>query len=251
MVDADVVLFDLDGVLVDSRVPFVRCVNAALLAHCLPARKEADLQAFIGPPLHRTFAELSAGEWVQSCVDTYRERYRTHAASETALFPGVLSMLERLGERFAMVVATSKPRALAEPLLRSLGIEEHFVAVVGPDLAVEHETKTVTIRRALNRAPASTRAVMVGDRHYDIAGAKANGLPAVGGLWGYRNRERTHRGWGGCSGARPTGIAGAALRPCCTRFRSAEPWALWLPLAGGVPVPRLLPTRSSDDLTFG
>ena len=86
---ADAALFDLDGVLVDSRVPFARCINAALVAHGLPERCEEELYAYLGPPIHSTFAELGAGEMVQSCVDAYHARVRAVPTSETVGFPGV------------------------------------------------------------------------------------------------------------------------------------------------------------------
>jgi phosphoglycolate phosphatase len=193
---ADTVLFDLDGVLVDSRVSFARSVNAALVAHNLPVREETELHAFLGPPLHGTFAELGAGDAVQSCVEAYRRRYLAESASETTLFPGITQALDELGRRCSLVVATSKAQALAEPLLTALGVRHHFVAVVGPDLTAEQETKDVTIRRALRVLPSCGHAVMVGDRHYDIVGARANGLASIGVLWGIGDEDELK-----CAGA--------------------------------------------------
>jgi len=88
MADHDAVLFDLDGVLVDSRVPFARAVNTALAAQGLPSRPERELHQHLGPPLHRTFQALVGEEsLVQPCVDAYRACYRELAASETTVFP--------------------------------------------------------------------------------------------------------------------------------------------------------------------
>lgn len=110
--DHDAVLFDLDGVLVDSRVPFARCVNEALAAHGLVSRPEYELHQYLGPPLHRTFQALVGDEsLVQPCVDSYRVRYRELAASETTVFLGIRELLEELSDRLPLVVATSKPRA--------------------------------------------------------------------------------------------------------------------------------------------
>ena len=69
MTDHDAVLFDLDGVLVDPRVPFARGVNHALTSHGLAARPERELHQCLGPPLHRTFRSLVGEEsLVQPCV---------------------------------------------------------------------------------------------------------------------------------------------------------------------------------------
>lgn len=119
--DHDAVLFDLDGVLVDSRVPFARCVNEALATQGLGPRPEDELHQYLGPPLHWTFQALVGDEsLVQPCVDSYRARYRELAASETTVFPGICELLDELSDRLLLVVATSKPRALAQPLLESL-----------------------------------------------------------------------------------------------------------------------------------
>ncbi len=178
-------LFDLDGVIVDSRVPFVRCVNAALVAHRLPVRPAHELYQYLGPPLHGTFEELAGtGPIAQSCVDAYRERYAARAAAETSVFPGVREVLELAASTLPLVVGTSKASALAEPLLAALGLRELFVAVVGPSLDAANERKAVTIERALSGVTPGSRAVMVGDRHYDVAAASEHGIPTLGVLWG-------------------------------------------------------------------
>jgi phosphoglycolate phosphatase len=190
----DGILFDLDGVLVDSRVPFARCVNAALEAQGIAPREEPELHQYIGPPLHSTFEVLLAGRaeepgLVERCVAAYRARYRETAATETALVAGIVPVLERLGARVTLVVATSKAAALAEPLLRDLGLREHFAAVTGPSLAIRGEDKAQTVGRALATLPGCERPVMVGDRHFDVLGAAAHGVPCVGVLWGIGSED--------------------------------------------------------------
>ena len=123
MADHDAVLFDLDGVLVDSRVPFARSVNTAL------------------------------------------------ASSETTVFPGIREILEELSEHMPLIVATSKPRALAEPLLGSLDLRCFFIAVIGPELDSENEQEAVTVGRAMRELEPEAHPVMVGDRKHDIAAA--------------------------------------------------------------------------------
>src|SRR3954447_6125429 len=191
--DDDVVLFDLDGVLVDSRGPISSCINHALAAHGLPERDPADLYRYIGPPLLSAFAEL-LGESVASpavarCAATYRERYAVASLTETAVTPGIVDVLAALrGDGRRLAVATTKPRTFAEPLLEALGMRRYFDAVAGPELHASGEDKTTTVGNAL-RALGATRGAMVGDRMFDMVAARAHGLRAVGVGWGIGSRE--------------------------------------------------------------
>jgi phosphoglycolate phosphatase len=180
------VIFDLDGVLVDSRAVFLACVNHAFTKLGLPAREDAELLPYIGPPFPYAFGELLGvahdAEIVTACIDGYRERYVTASLTETTVPPGIPEALDALDGR-RKAVATSKPKAFADPLLAAMGLGAHFDVVAGPDLAAHAEDKTVTLGRALHEL-GPTRAVMVGDRSFDIVAAHAHGLPAIGVTWG-------------------------------------------------------------------
>jgi phosphoglycolate phosphatase len=105
------------------------------------------------------------------------------------VFPGIRELLDNLSHRLPLVVATSKPRALAEPLLDALRLRRFFVAVIGPELNSENEQKTLTIGSALQKLPPGARPVMVGDRKHDIHAAHDHGLHAIGVLWGIGSEE--------------------------------------------------------------
>jgi phosphoglycolate phosphatase len=190
--DNGVVLFDLDGVLVDSRAAITGCINHALAANGLPERDPAGLYRYIGPPLLEAFAEL-LGEPVGSsavggCVASYRERYAVASLTETAITPGIADALAELAsEGRRLGVATSKPRPFAEPLLDVLGMRRFFTVVAGPELDTTAEDKTTTVGAAL-RALGATGGAMVGDRSFDMVAARAHGLRAVGVGWGIGSR---------------------------------------------------------------
>jgi phosphoglycolate phosphatase len=186
-VPASAVLFDLDGVLVDSRAAIGGCMNHALVAHGHPRRPEAELHRYIGPPLLGAFAELS-GEPVDSStvaalVAAYRERYAVASLTDSLVAPGIEAVLEALGREHTLAVATSKPRRFAVPLLDALGLSRHFAFVAGPEVDAHMEPKAETVRTALAHV-GGPPAVMVGDRSHDIEGARANGIPVVGVTWG-------------------------------------------------------------------
>jgi phosphoglycolate phosphatase len=166
-------------VLVDSRHAFANCVNHALASVGVAARPEAELHPYLGPPLHATFARLAGATVADACVTAYRSRYLSHGFAETSVIEGMDDALDLLDEE--LVVVTSKPQALAEPLLEAVGLRPRFAAVFGPSLSERAEPKATTLARAL--AAHSPRA-LVGDRSFDVVAAQAHGIRAVGVLWG-------------------------------------------------------------------
>jgi phosphoglycolate phosphatase len=188
-----VVLFDLDGVLADSRAPISGCINHALAEHGYAPRPPAELHASIGALLPAVFAEIIAAPpdspAIAACVATYRARYATASLTETTAAPGIADALAGLaaaGRRLG--VATSKPRPFAEPLLEALGLRQFFAVVAGPELDMGAEDKTATVGAAL-RALDADRGAMVGDRSFDMVAAHAHGLRAIGVGWGIGSRE--------------------------------------------------------------
>jgi phosphoglycolate phosphatase len=178
-VRAATVLFDLDGVLIDSHAAFCASVNHALGAYGLPARDPGELRRFIGPPLRGTFAELGvAADDIDGRVDVYRDHYGAHGASMTTVFAGVPEMLEAVGARHRLVIATSKAASLATAIVRELGLAPYFDALHGPADETSAEPKTETVARAL---PAIA---LVGDTRYDVEAALANDLRSIGVAWG-------------------------------------------------------------------
>lgn len=186
------VIFDLDGVLVDSRAAITGAMNHALAATGFRERAPVDLYRFIGPPLALGFAELTGrpvdSDVVAACLAAYRDRYAVTSLTETLVVDGVPEALAELGRDHRLAVATSKVKALAEPLLAALGLRDRFQVVAGPDLSARAEDKATTIAAAL-AALGATRAVMVGDTRYDVIGAQANGLRAIGVTWGIGTRD--------------------------------------------------------------
>jgi phosphoglycolate phosphatase len=180
-------IFDLDGVLVDSRAAISRCMNAALVATGHAALPVEELYRFIGPPQAGSFSEL-LGEppdspVVLECITAYRDLYRRTALDDTTVFAGIPEVLAALAPEHRLAVATSKMLPAAESLLADLGLREHFEHVSGPSPDARGETKAATLARALAALEAE-RAVMIGDTPYDMVGAAENAIPAIGVAWG-------------------------------------------------------------------
>jgi phosphoglycolate phosphatase len=207
-------LFDLDGVLVDSRAAITECINHALTGHGLPRRSPESLYRFIGPPSAAAFAEITGAPpgspLVASCVAAYRSRYAVTSLRDTTVIPGVEEVVTRLARDFRLAVATSKPLAFAEPLLEALGLRPLFTAVAGPDVTVQGEDKSRTIARALVALGHPEKAVMIGDRSFDILGARAHSLPSIGVTWGVGDRRELEAAGADAIIEKPGELPGAA-----------------------------------------
>ncbi len=189
----DLILFDLDGTIVDSRWPYSESLNKALAGNGLPTHAPEELYKYLGPPIHDTLKDLGIPEELGTkVIEDYRKHYIALGSEGSDVFDGMRELLAGLQGRLRLAVATSKARLLAVPLLEDLGLAGYFDEIVGPGAVDTDEPKAVTVGRALTllepvvgtTEAGTPRAVMVGDRLFDVLGAGAHGIPTVGVLWG-------------------------------------------------------------------
>ena len=183
--------FDLDGTLIDSAVGITRCVAYALERLDQPVPGDAELRRWIGPALRVSFLPLlkDAGK-VEQAVAFYRERFETHGWEEHELYPGIGEAVEALhdaGHRLAVVTAKNEPHA--RKILAHLPFGHRFDDVIGSTADGRLSHKPELIGEALRRLQPTDRPTMIGDRHMDIDGALAHGLPSVGVLWGFGSED--------------------------------------------------------------
>lgn len=182
-------LFDLDGTLIDSEAGIVNSIEYALgrLGAASPPRE--TLRGWIGPPLRATFP-LALGDdadAVERAVDHYRERFASVGWREHRVYGGIDAAVDALAARGTqLAVVTSKVDLYAEKIVRSLPFGARFARVYAAAPGSRDSEKAAMIARALadfDVAPAA--AAMIGDRHFDIDGAKANAVRAIGVAWGF------------------------------------------------------------------
>lgn len=212
---APVVLLDLDGTLVDSRAAIVAGINGTLAELGAPERAPDVLYPFIGPPLHHTFATLLGlhpdDERLDAVVAGYRARYRALMVERTPVFAGIPEALDALvAAGCVLAIATSKAQPLAAELLDGLGLGGRMTAICGP-VPPARDDKATTVGHALEATGGPARAVMVGDRHHDVEGARAHGLACVGVLWGIGDADELADAGAATLCAKPTDLADAAL----------------------------------------
>lgn len=187
-------LFDLDGTLIDSRDGIVSSLRHALQTLGLPIPEAVDLAATIGPPLPvalRSLLDTTDPELIARCVAAYRQHYAQVGADAHLLYPDIVQTLDTLRSRGArLYVATSKPAVFAHRILARLQLDRHFQAVHGSELDGSRADKSELIAHLLAQERLDPQTcTMIGDRHFDIVGARANAVRGVGVLWGFGSRE--------------------------------------------------------------
>lgn len=183
-------LFDLDGTLTDARPGIVACIRYAVEGMGRACPDDDALAAFIGPPLRGTFAtllETTDHARIEAAMALYRERFGVTGLFENRVYDGIPEMLAAVGARApAAFVATSKPTVYAERIVRHFGLAPHFARVYGAELDASLDDKATLVAHLMKREGiARGAAVMIGDRAADVRAAHANGLRAIGVLWGY------------------------------------------------------------------
>ncbi len=189
-------LFDLDGTLTDPKEGITRSVQYALQKSGIEELDLDKLEPFIGPPLKDSFMEFygMGQEEALQAIAWYRERFAPIGVFENQIFPGVSRMLETLKKKgMRLAVASSKPIGFVRQILAHFEIEKFFQVVVGSELDGTRGTKEEVVEEALLQLgvlsiPQEERknlCAMVGDRKFDIQGAKAHGLTGVGVSFGY------------------------------------------------------------------
>lgn len=190
-------LFDLDGTLTDPGTGITACVRYALQSFGIEETDQAKLEQFIGPPLQDSFMDFygfDAGQ-AQAAVEKYRERFQDTGIFENEVYEGIPKMLHTLQSKgFFLAVASSKPQVFVERILDHFDLHKYFKVVVGSELDGTRSNKDEVVQEALNRLFAykpiqKGQVYMIGDRKFDVEGAKALGVESVGVTYGYGSME--------------------------------------------------------------
>lgn len=192
------ILFDLDGTLTDPKVGICTCVQHALKKSGKKVPDIDKLTPFIGPPLKDSFIQfchMSEAEALKA-IEYYRERFNEVGWSENEVYPGIPELLKEAKSKGArLAIASSKPTVFVERILKHFKIYRYFDAVIGSELDGSRSKKEEVVEEALKRlyadgsgdiAEKKALTAMVGDRKFDIEGARAQEVDAIGVSYGYQ-----------------------------------------------------------------
>lgn len=190
--DCKAVLFDFDGTLADSSEGIFKSLIYAFQCDGKPAPDDATLRRFIGPPIYDSFKTLFGyqDDKIDWMIEKYRERYRKTGYSETKIYDGIPALLKTLRENgFKIATASSKPTVFIEQILKEHGLYEYFDYIGGTQFDNISSDKSVILKNAMaSLGVTAQETVMVGDRLFDILGAKGAGVPCIAVLYGFGSR---------------------------------------------------------------
>lgn len=187
-------LFDLDGTLTDPKEGITRCFQYALEAYGIHEENLDALAWVIGPPLADSFMQGYGftKEKALEAVEKYRERYAPLGWKENVPYPGMKQALAELKTAgFVLAVATSKPEDMATQILEHFGMAEYFTVIGGATRDLSRVKKADILEYVLEKLGVVDRneCLMIGDRKFDVEGAKKAGFPCLGVLYGYGSEE--------------------------------------------------------------
>jgi len=188
---ADLLVFDLDGTLVDSQRDLADAVNATRAWMGLEPLPQVTVAQYVGngaPVLvQRALPDAGKEDWSRG-LKYFLEYYRDHMLDSTAMYPGVREALDQLhAERVPLAVLTNKPIRFTLQMLEGLGIDLHFFRVYGGNSFPEKKPDPAGLNALVVECGADrARTIMVGDSAVDVDTARNAGVQACGVRWGFQ-----------------------------------------------------------------
>lgn len=190
---ADLILFDFDGTLIDSKFDIATSVNLTLKDLGLPLRPVEEIFGFVGDGVKRLL-RLSVGEehdeLYEQALTIFREHYMKHCVQTTRFYPGIGAVLAHYENRKKAIV-TNKAMEYTLCIVEGLQATGWFHAVEGARDTKDLKPEPAMLYRVLDRLGVDpSRTVMIGDSTNDVRAAQAAGVMACAVGYGYGNREK-------------------------------------------------------------
>jgi phosphoglycolate phosphatase len=189
-------IFDLDGTLIDSRFDIAAACNAALVAIGKTALPVEKIATFVGDGAHnlmrRALGEDASDSLIDAALPVLTAYYLAHPVEHTRWLPGAAEALETLAHEHTIALATNKGASVAHAILGALGVIDRFAAVIGGgELALKPDPACIhAIAKQTGFAGDIADIWMIGDGPQDIGAGKAAGSTTVAVLGGFHPEGR-------------------------------------------------------------
>lgn len=198
----ELLIYDLDGTLIDSKQDIANAVNWTLGELGLPRLPLDRISAFVGsgvaPLISNVLNESGSGEaaaetFLDRAVALYRSRYAEHLLDETKLFPSVETVLRHFKTRKQAVI-TNKPVGFSHQILQGLGVDHYFFRVTGGDQSLQKKPSPEPVLATVKAAGVRLEeTVFIGDSTIDIETGKNAGVQTVAVTYGFRKRDQIEK----------------------------------------------------------
>ena len=188
----DLLIFDLDGTLVDTRQDLTNSVNCVLQNFGLPKLQLTEVMHFVGDGLHKLMERTLQSQdpkRLNEAIALFRDHYREHCLDVSRLYDGAQEALNHFREK-KMAVISNKPDEFALAILKGLGVDHYFNIILGGDSQPELKPSPASILYILEELKVEPgRAVIIGDGTTDIEAGRRAGIHTCAVTYGYRGRE--------------------------------------------------------------
>lgn len=194
MANYDYVLLDFDGTMVDSSKGIFESLIYALKCAGHEEPDGETLRKFIGPPIYDSFKNLFGFEdgQIEYMIKKYREHYSQGGLFKLEVYDGIPELLKKLHENGVKIAtASSKPTVFIEKILKHIELYDYIDYIGGTVFDEKGAGKTGILLNALENLGCTdkSRAIMIGDRKFDIDGAKGAGIPTIAVLYGFGSEQ--------------------------------------------------------------
>lgn len=192
MKQIDLLIFDLDGTLVDTRRDLANSVNFALNALNLPALQIEEVMSYVGDGLKKLLDRSLPKDGLENIgevIDIFREHYREHCLDFSGFYPGVVNILNYFQDK-KMTVVSNKPEEFTRLILEGLRIADFFEIILGGDSLPLMKPDPGPILHILDKLNASNeKTAIVGDGTTDIEAGKAANILTCAVTYGLKEKE--------------------------------------------------------------
>ncbi|PLY16683.1 MAG: hydrolase [Sulfurimonas sp.] len=186
-----IILFDLDGTLIDSTDAILESFHHSFDFHKLSRKEDEEIKALIGYPLDIMYENLGVQKSViAEIITTYKERYRVISTQKTTLLQNAKEAVELASQFATLGIVTTKTGRYSQVLMEHFEIMHHFDVLIGREHVQNPKPHAEPIIKALEKLDTKNREVwMIGDTKLDLLAAKSANVNSIGVLSGYDSNE--------------------------------------------------------------